>query len=380
MTSPWRQPHQREKRGSVPVLSSLLAAAVLVGCALGPVQRGPAAAPRPAALSTTARGPVVPPAPPPSQPGAVSSQLTSCAASWAQTGVLAGLFTIPAAPTGINVCGPGTLRPAPMPAGCTAMVAATALQAAVNAAGPGSRICTEGNSPQRLTVTRSGSAQAPIQILGIGQTSVKGITVQASNVVVAGLNAALAVAPGIQLTGDNITLLNNTITSPRGGDGDGIRFFGNNLNILHNTVTDVRNLGGAHADCMQTYATNTPTSQHVLISSNRCVHVDNQCLIAEGPNSSAGDGSGKGQSSDITFTNNFCDTDASQALMIDDVQNVVVIGNAITGGNAKAFAFANKSTGAVVSNNAVAKTIGYLVGMDSSSQPGYQGPPVGGKP
>jgi hypothetical protein len=310
----------------------------------------------------------------------MSPQPTGCAASWAQTGALAALFTIPAVPTGTNVCGPGTLRPAPMPAGCTALVAATALQAAVDAAGPGSRICAEGNSLQRLTVTRSGSAQAPIQILGVGQTSVKGITVRASNIVLSGFNAALAVAPGIDLTGDNITLLNNTVTSPRGGDGDGIRFFGDNLKILHNTVTDVRNLGGAHADCMQTYATNTPTTQHVLISSNRCDHVDNQCLIAEGPNSSAGDGSGKGQSSDITFTNNFCDTDASQALMIDDVQNVVVTGNAITGGNQKAFSFANKSTGAVVSNNAVAKSIGYLVGMDSSSQQGYQGPPVGGKP
>jgi len=36
------------------------------------------------------------------------------------------------------------------------------------------------------------------------------------------------------------------------GNGDGIRFFGTNLKILHNTVSDVKNLNGAHADCLQT--------------------------------------------------------------------------------------------------------------------------------
>ena len=66
--------------------------------------------------------------------------------------------------------------------------------------------------------------------------------------------------------------------------------------------------------------------------------------------------------------------------MIDDVQNVAVTNNAISGKNDKAFAFANKSTGALVANNAVSSAIGYVVGMDSSSKDGYQGPPSGGKP
>jgi len=304
----------------------------------------------------------------------------SCAQSWGQVGALAATFTTPTVPSGVDACGAGTLRPAPAPTDCTLIVAANALQAAADAADPGDRICAQGVSNQRLTVRRSGTATAPIQVIGVGQASVKGITVQASHVLVAGFNAVLAVAPGIEVTGDDITLLNNTVTSPRGGDGDGIRFFGDNLNILHNTIRDVRNLGGAHADCMQTFATTTPASQHVLISSNRCERIDSQCLIAEGPHSSAGDGSGTGQSSDITFTNNYCDSEATQALMIDDVQNVVVTGNSIVGGSEQAFAFANKSTGAVVSGNLVAKSIGYLVGMDGSSEQGYQGPSIGGKP
>jgi hypothetical protein len=66
--------------------------------------------------------------------------------------------------------------------------------------------------------------------------------------------------------------------------------------------------------------------------------------------------------------------------MIDDVQNVAVTNNAISGKNDKAFAFANKSTGAFVGSNAVSPSIGYVVGMDSSSKEGYQGPPSGGKP
>jgi Right handed beta helix region len=245
---------------------------------------------------------------------------------------------------------------------------------------PGDRICVRGSSTNRLNVTRSGTEATPIQIVGDGQGTVKGITIKADHVIVRGFNVTDAVAPGVELTGTGITLLNNSITAPRGGDGDGIRFFGTNLKIMHNSVSDVRNLHGAHADCMQTFATKTPTSKDVLIHSNRCEKIDNQCLIAEGPNSSAGDGSGKGQSSDIVFTNNFCDSHASQAVMIDDVQNVTVTLNEITGGNRKAFAFDNKSTGAKVSGNRIAQGIGFEVGMDGSSREGYQGPRIGGAP
>jgi parallel beta helix pectate lyase-like protein len=342
----------------------------------------PSAVPVPPAVVPS----VVPNAPaPPPVPGVPPNPTISaqCSESWGVVGVLAGAVSAllpPEAAPGVDVCAVGAVRPAPAQVECGKMVDGPGLQAAVDAAVPGDRICARGSYGDRLKVTRSGTAAAPIQIVGDGQGTVKGIAIKADHVIVRGFNVADPPAPGIEMTGDDIVLLNNSVSSPRGGDGDGIRFFGTNLKILHNTVTDVRNLGGAHADCMQTFATNTPTSKGVLINSNRCDKIDNQCLIAEGPNSSAGDGGGKGQSSDIIFTNNFCDSHASQALMIDDVQNVTVTLNEIIGGNRKAFAFDNKSTGAKVSANKIGPQIGFEVGMDSSSREGYQGPQVGGEP
>jgi hypothetical protein len=303
----------------------------------------------------------------------------SCATAWALMPATGGL-AIPHVPNATNLCGAGAVRPTPLTTACTKRVTGAGLQAALDGAQPGDRICASGASPTRLKVTRSGTAAAPILVLGDGRITVKGLTIDANNVTVGGLNLTGAVAPGVEMTGNGITLVNNTITSPRGGDGDGIRFFGSNLRILHNTVSDVRNLHGAHADCMQTFASDTPPSQHVLIDSNRCEKIDNQCLIAEGPNSSAGDGSGKGTSSDINFTRNYCDASASQAVMIDDVQNVSVTHNQITGGNKKAFAFDNKSTGAKVLGNILGLHIGFEVGMDGSSKHGYLGPLIGGLP
>jgi hypothetical protein len=295
----------------------------------------------------------------------------------------ASALSVPAVPGNANLCGAGAVRPAPVRIPCTRQVDAGGLQAAVNAAKPGDRICARGgSSPTRLTLTRSGSPGRPIVVLGDGSAGVKGLTVTANNVVVGGLNVTRPTAPGVELTGSGITLVNNVIAAPRGGDGDGIRFFGRNLRILHNTVSDVRNLGGAHADCMQTYATDaeSPASEHVLIDSNRCEKIDNQCLIAEGPHSSAGDGSGKGRSSDIVFTHNVCDSHASQAVWVDDVQNVSVTYNNINGGNDKAFAFDNKSTGAKVTGNVIGANIGFEVGMDGTSKIGYAGPRIGGEP
>jgi len=299
--------------------------------------------------------------------------------AWALAPANGGL-AIPNVPNATTLCGAGAIRPTPLTTACTKQVDGAGLQAAVDAAKPGDRICATGTSPQRLKVTRSGTAAAPILVLGDGRITVKGLSIDANNVTVGGLNLTGAAAPGVEMTGNGITLVNNTIASPRGGDGDGIRFFGSNLRILHNTVSDVRNLHGAHADCMQTFSSDTPPSQHVLIDSNRCDKIDNQCLIAEGPNSSAGDGSGKGNSSDITFTRNYCDSNASQAVMIDDVQNVSVTHNQITGGNEKAFAFDNKSTGAKVLGNILGLHIGFEVGMDGSSKHGYLGPLIGGLP
>jgi hypothetical protein len=268
---------------------------------------------------------------------------------------------------------------------CTKRVSSAAsLTQALSSAGAGDKICATGDmSTSRLSIDKGGTASSPLRVVGSGSTVVKGITVTANNVLVSGFSVVGAKAPGIELKGSNITASNNTVKHPTGGDADGLRFFGKNIKILNNTITDINPGGGkAHADCMQTFATgsDSPASQNVVISGNRCERIDNQCLIAEGPNSSAGDGSGQGSSSNITFINNYCDVGASQALQIDDVSHVKVSGNTITGTPDKAFSFQNKSTNAIVTANKVAKGIGYQVGMDSSSKSGYSGPEVGGGP
>jgi hypothetical protein len=268
------------------------------------------------------------------------------------------------------------------PASCTTTVTSTsALTQALSSAKGGDKICASGSalSGSRLTVAKGGTSGVPLQIVGTGSTVVKGITVKASNVLVSGFDVVGAKAPGIELTGSNITASNNTVRHPTGGDYDGLRFFGNNIKILNNTITDISPDGsGAHADCMQTFASDTPASQNVLINGNRCLRIDNQCLIAEGPND--GEGDGKGTTSNITFSNNTCEANASQAVMIEDVKNMVVRGNSISGKVEKAFAFDIGSTGAKVSGNKLAKGIGYEVGMDSTSRSGYQGPTIGGAP
>jgi hypothetical protein len=280
--------------------------------------------------------------------------------------------------------GRGAIRPVPAPTGCSDVITdANSMLAVTSSAIPGDVICIQGAIPdKRLVLRTSGTSAAPIKILGDGHSSVHGISIEADNVTISGVNAISPGAPGISLHGNNITLENSTSISPRGDDGDALRFWGNNITIRHNTMRDTQNLNNAHADCMQTFATDGehPASQHVVIDSNRCEKIANTCLIMEGPNSLAGDGSGVGASSDIAFTNNYCQNDASEALQIDDVQNLTVAGNDIEGTNDHAFALQNLTTGAKVSGNTLKPGIAYEVGIDDSSLPGYQGPPSGGNP
>jgi hypothetical protein len=294
----------------------------------------------------------------------------------------------PAATTGpiagTSPDGRGAIRPLPAPTGCTAVVTdAVSMAAATDSALPGDTICVRGTiADKRLVIKKSGNQGAPIKIVGDGQAVVHGISVDGDYVSISGLNSVNPNAPGISLSGNNITLENSTSISPRGDDGDALRFWGNNITIRHNTMRDTKNLNGAHADCMQTFATDEGhlASQHVLIDSNRCEDIDNTCLIMEGPHSLAGDGSGVGASSDVTFTNNYCQNNASEALQIDDVQNLTITNNDIEGNNDHAFALQNLTTGAKVSGNKLNPAIHFEVGMDDSSAPGYQGPPSGGNP
>lgn len=297
--------------------------------------------------------------------------------------------TTPASPMGPHN-GPGALSPGPLPPDCTARVGdAAGLRRALGVAQPGDSVCVQGDlGPTRLAVQRSGTPDRPIQILGDGSTVVAGITINADYVVVRGFKVLRAHAPGVWMKGTGITLEDNLVRHPTGDDSDGIRFFGRNLQILHNTITDISpDDSDAHADCIQSFATgptsttpNTGASRHVLIDGNRCQHIDNQCLIVEGPFSSAGDGSRAGLTSDIRFTNNYCEGHAAQGIWLDDVRDPVIENNQFVGLMIKAIGMVNNSIGGRVGGNIVAPTLDNEISMDTSSALGYQGPPPDGSP
>ncbi|MBO0882772.1 MAG: hypothetical protein J2P17_21050 [Mycobacterium sp.] len=278
--------------------------------------------------------------------------------------------------------GRGAIRPLPAPTGCTTTIRRSSQLAAVmHAAGPGNRICIVGDlSNERLVVENSGIESARIEIVGDGRTTVRGITVEANNILISGINAVRPRAPRISLVGNNIILINSTSISPRGGDGDGIRFWGNQITISHDTVRDTLNLYGAHADCMQTFATDEdrPTSTHVRITHNRCEGIANTCLIAEGPFTS--DGIHHGKSEDFLFSDNFCENHASEATEIDGIQDVTIAHNQLTGQKDMAFSFQDMATGGHVTDNTIAPEIDHEVGMDNSSKAGYRGPEARGGP
>src|SRR5882757_2493807 len=250
-------------------------------------------------------------------------------------------------------------------------------QHSMDSARPGDVVCLDAVAKtKRLKITKGGTADKPVTYAGAGQ-EVGGIDVEADNVIVDGYTMTKPSAPGIEIHGNNVTVQNNTVTAPKGGDGDGLRFFGDNITIRHNTISKTDNSTGAHADCMQTFATDDEdiASKHLVIDGNRCEQVDNMCLMPEGPNSEAGDGSGKGVSEDWTFSNNYCQTkEASQTLMVDDVQHLTVTGNTWAAGPDHAIGLQNKTTDAHVSDNKLDPSIKCEVGIDQSSKKGYQGP------
>lgn len=296
-------------------------------------------------------------------------------------GALATLAVAATAVTGNAAPPPAGKHPAAAadPPACTLYVADPA-EAADADVRPGDVVCFPAtlDSDDRLVVTTGGTADAPVTYRGRG-AAVGGIDVEADHVEVRDFTLERPEAPGVWLEGDGNTLRNVTITEPRGGDGDGIRFFGDDLRILDNTVTGTDNSTGAHADCMQTYASDSPPSRRVLIQGNRCEDIDNMGLMAEGPND--GEGDGVGTTSHFTIRDNYFETlEASQALMFEDVQDVTIVGNHFAAPTHHAIGLAVGSTGAYVGDNTYHPGIGYLVGIDDSSLPGYDGPAPGGQP
>ncbi len=254
--------------------------------------------------------------------------------------------------------------------------------------GPGDVVCLTGDTSSRLTITASGVAGSPIVYSGGGKSTVQGIDVSASNVVVEGFTSTDAESMGARLQGDNITFQDNTITHPvyAGDDTDGLRFFGDGITILHNSISDINDGSncdengcgdGPHPDCMQTFYSNQyPTSSDITIEGNHCENAASQCVIAEGPVLPGEGVNGPGQSIGWTFYDNYCEVGAAQSVMFKDVKNVTIVGNDFQGSNNKAIALADASTGAHVGGNKVSSQISKLITFDDGDEsPGYVGPP-----
>ncbi|WP_243754426.1 right-handed parallel beta-helix repeat-containing protein [Labedaea rhizosphaerae] len=239
---------------------------------------------------------------------------------------------------------------------------------------PGDVVCFDGDlSGDRLRLTKGGTAEAPVTYLGKDGQAVGGIDIEGSFIAVDGYTMDGPSAPGVELTGDHLTLQNTHVSNPTGGDGDGIRFFGTDLVIRHNVVHGTSNDNG-HADCMQTFASDTPASHDVLIEGNRCEDIDNMGLMAEGPND--GEGDGEGHTYNITLKDNYyLSKQASQEIMVEDVQHLTLTGNTFDGGVDHAIGLDIGSTDAHIDdNNAFSPDISCKVGIDDTSRDGYQGP------
>lgn len=268
------------------------------------------------------------------------------------------------------------------PSGCAEKIGDPgAAQHALDAARPGDQVCLSGPelSSASLKVTRSGTMNAPVQVLSDG-ASVLGIDVRADHVVVAGftirdgegltLNGAALNAhhnnvlnarmngiscmcsdavidsnvvdgtdgTGVRVEGDRITVSHNQVSGSvrrTASDADGVRFFGTDIRISDNTVRDISDRGypsdeAPHTDCFQTYDSDAPPTYGVVISGNRCERVDVQCLIATGERGNPGVPDGVRA---IVFENNICDVGGSQAVNVEDYPHVEIRGNTISGPN-----------------------------------------------
>jgi hypothetical protein len=255
------------------------------------------------------------------------------------------------------------------------------------AAKAGDTVCFAGNLGSRLEIRGGGTPTAPVVYSGMGTATVPGVTVRADNVVLEGFVSKGAQDNGIYVSGNNITVQDNDISSVNIGsdDVDAMRFFGNNITIQHNFSHDIwanpEKGGSPHTDCMQTYTSDSESaSSNIKIMNNKCASAQfRQCLMAEGPHDDDGDGEGNGigQSANWTVSGNYFECHApAQTVALQDIQNVTFSNNNFQGSGNKAIALQKRASGAVVTNDNV-KGPGYkqLVGIDdASARQGFKGP------
>ena len=251
----------------------------------------------------------------------------------------------------------------------------------------GDTVCFTGTLPNRLEIRGGGTSAAPVVYSGMGTATVPGITARGDNIILEGFVSKGASDNGIYVSGNNITVQDNDISSVNIGsdDVDAMRFFGNNITIQHNYSHDIwanETKGGApHTDCMQTYTSDSESaSSNIKILDNKCASAQfHQCLMAEGPHDDDGDGQGNGvgQSANWTIAGNYFECHApAQTVALQDIQNVTFSDNNFAGSGSKAIALQKRASGATVTGDNV-KGPGYreLVGIDdASARQGFKGP------
>ncbi|MGB6165058.1 MAG: right-handed parallel beta-helix repeat-containing protein [Pseudonocardiaceae bacterium] len=306
-----------------------------------------------------------------------------------------------------------------LPSTCTRTVTRSDdVAVALATATPGDTVCFSGGglTDTSLTVTRSGTATAPITLVSDGATvhevQIKADYVVLANFTVAGGGGVLlegtgitarnntvhdtqqggitcytctdstiefntmrhVATNGIDITGQRITVHANTISDTvavHGGDADGMRFYGNGHRITDNTIFNISAEGYAsppHPDCFQTLDNSKPATFDVVISGNTCRNVDAQCLISTGDQ--AGNSGAPPGVASIIFMGNMCANNGAQAINLRRWPNVQVLNNTFSGPNlTRAVLIADGSTGATVMGN-ITTGDRPTVEIDASSQPG----------
>ena len=296
-------------------------------------------------------------------------------------------------------------------------------RAAITAAGPGDVLCFVGVdlADVDLTMTRSGTANAPISLVSDGHTTVHQLHILADHVVIQGFtivgggelllegigimaqkntvrdtqrggiicasctdstiesNTVTHVATtGISVSGQRITVRENLVSAlVPGADGDavGVRFFGNGHRIISNMIRDISASGSPaspHPDCFQTFDTGHSPTFDVEIVGNTCQNVGYNCLIATGDESGNGDAPAGTRS--ITFIGNTCVTNDDQAVSLRRWPNVDVRKNKLFGPNLKrGILLTNGSTRCTAKDNTTASDVP-TVEIDDSSRPGFNNP------
>ena len=296
-------------------------------------------------------------------------------------------------------------------------------RAALNAVAPGDMLCFFGSDLANvdLTLTKSGTAKDPINLVSDGHVTVHQLHVLADHVIVQGFtivgggelllagtgivvqkntvhdtqrggiicanctdsiieaNTVLhAAMTGISISGQRITVRENRVSETvAGGDGDadGVRFFGNGHRIISNSIENITasgSPGASHPDCFQTFDTGHSATFDVDIVGNACQNVAENCLVATGDES--GNSEAPAGAPSITFIGNDCVTNGDQAVNLRRWPNVDVRKNHLFGPNLKrAVLITNGSTHCTVRDNTTRSDVS-AVEIDTSSRPGFNSP------